>query len=1130
MPQLLDNSTNLPGQEARSVMGFLEQYANETGALKVVSGYVSISALARFHQTINRGVENFQLVIGDYAEQKNTRNRVLNIMIGGQASQLARIAQDAQQAIEFLEQEKVKVKTLQPNFCHAKLYLFEAKDKRHSFHVIGSANMTGAGLGFQTHNNLELSVASHSEGNDFGEAQEWFNLLWNRKECKEKIRNEEGIELTFKQYLVEEINKLVKPWEPKEIYYKVLFELFKHHLDELDFDESTKRDIRHLKHTKIWKTLFPFQQKGVLSLIRKVQRFNGAILADAVGLGKTYSALAVIKFFELSGYRVILFCPKKLSHNWKQHQKDQGSRFNTDQFEYFIAYHTDLQDNRLVRSEDTKIDKYLKRKAEQKLLVVIDESHNFRNDKYAKEDDETTRYQFLVEKVLKAKDEVKVLLLSATPINTKLLDVRNQFKLLCQGRDDGFASYEEMQSVRSLESQFRLAETRLNEWIKDENPAKTVFSLINKLPDSFFTLTDLLLVARTRDMVTKVETSLHFPDKKKPDNRFQKVLGLGKYTSYMSLIEDMNFKLHAYQPAKFTKEGKAKIKAKKKTEDNVQRQEYLVVMMFSLLAKRLESSWYAFYLTLNNMLAQHQRALLKIQLYRTNPEGDETIDNNPDKDPDLQVLLEEMEDESTTADLTLGKKKPLKISDIEDLDEFQKAIEADVMDMKRIMANLPVKWNKPANPILNGIDHKLESLIDLLQKKQKDPNPKVILFTTFTDTAEYLFAQLKAKGFKNIALVTGKGATIENESRIADFEPALQRFAPYTKLYKEMDWEDSFSTWGVTEIPDFETWKALVCQHEKDVAKKLESPIQILIATDCLSEGQNLQDSDMVINYDIHWNPVRLIQRMGRIDRLGSPNQTISGVNFWPGEDLEDYLKLRNRVEHRLASMLLVGGEVIEVSEKLAQLRSDNPLLPEQEKKMYSMMQETWDGIDAGPGTFGLNDLSLDAFRQELLEELNQERKKYEGMPNGVFSGVHLRQDLFVNGLPPGMIALLGYPRRLEMAEDWKYEEHYLAYADPAGKQHLLTRQESLQILRDHKMETTYLSEGLKKLNKKRLDELQGWMEGWMDRKSGRAGNDAVQGLFNVKPTIPKTAEDEALEKKFKLENFDLIAWMELNT
>ncbi|HOY97554.1 MAG TPA: C-terminal helicase domain-containing protein, partial [Catalimonadaceae bacterium] len=423
----------------------------------------------------------------------------------------------------------------------------------------------------------------------------------------------------------------------------------------------------------------------------------------------------------------------------------------------------------------------------------------------------------------------------------------------------------------------------------------------------------------------------------------------------------------------------------------------------------------------------------------------------------------------------------------------------------------------------------LDQLIELLELKKKQPNSKIIIFTTFGDTAEYLFEQITKRGFTGVAMVTGKGATVSGESRRPDFEPVLERFAPFTKLYKEKDWSNLYVEAGNLKDVDFESWKQVIEEHDQITARQLSKPIDILIATDCLSEGQNLQDADMLVNYDIHWNPVRLIQRMGRIDRLGSPNQEIQGVNFWPSQDLEDYLNLRNRVEHRLASMLLMHTEVGEVSDKLEQLKSENPLISVQEKKLYELMQESWDGIDAGPGTFGLNDLSLEAFRQELLDELNQERKKYEAMPNGVFSGVKLRNDLFVNGLPSGLIGLLGYPRRPDLSEDWKYDEHYLAYADQEGKQHILTRHEVLQILRSHKLEPIGLSDGLKSLQKSRLNELQGYLNVWMENKSGKSQFDLLESFKNPDFIPVKSEEERLLEEKFKLENFDLIAWMELN-
>ena len=364
-----------------------------------------------------------------------------------------------------------------------------------------------AGSGLKQTNNIELNIAETGNNNQYKELVEWFAALWVRPQAhKEKtLVAPDGTKtkIDFKQYLINEIERIFIKYTPRELYYKVLFELFGNQLLETENDPDFNRQIGRLENSVVYNTLYEFQKKGVLSLIRMLQKYNGAILADAVGLGKTWSALAVIKFFQRD-HEIVFLCPKKLEHNWLRYKKKQDSRFEKDEFEFAIRFHTDLHGDRLEKYTD-QADKYFTNS--KKKLFVIDESHNLRNDK-------SNRYKFL-EQILKENEDVKVLLLSATPINNSLNDIRNQFKLMVQGDVGG---YEETLGIRNLDYTFRTAQKVFNEWREEPNPRISDF--IKKLPANFFTLTDSLIVARTRKMIEGQQTGLTFPVKTKPVNLF----------------------------------------------------------------------------------------------------------------------------------------------------------------------------------------------------------------------------------------------------------------------------------------------------------------------------------------------------------------------------------------------------------------------------------------------------------------------------------------------------------------------------------------------------------------------------------------------------------------------------------
>lgn len=1122
---ILDNEN-----ENLKVYEWVSSYTDD-GKLDIVTGYFTIGALAWLSKEVNEKISDFRLVLGDIVNVDTEDNRPLDLLnenISIEAS--LKLSALSQEAVNFLKQDKVKAKTLEPNFCHAKNYLFnpKKKDDRNKYFISGSSNLTEAGIGLKQTNNIELNIAETGNNNQYKELVHWFESLWDRPQAhKEKtLLAQDGTtsKIDFKQYLINEIERIFIKYTPRELYYKVLFELFGTQLLETENDPNFNRQIGRLENSVVYNTLYDFQKKGVLSLIRMLQKYNGAILADAVGLGKTWSALAVIKFFQLQGREVLLLCPKKLEHNWRRYLKNQDARFEKDQFDYFIRFHTDMDDKRMRKYHDRADKCFVNDKPK---LIVIDESHNLRNDK-------SNRYKFLLDKIIKKNDDIKILLLSATPINNSLNDIRNQFKLMSQGSVDGF---NESLNVRNLDYSFRTAQKVFNEWRQDITPRISDF--IKKLPANFFTLTDSLIVARTRKMIEGEQIELSFPLKTKPVNLFVTPSQLGNFESFEELFDHFPPMLSGYQPSFYIEEKKTDEKSV--LHDERQRDRFLVKMMYILMVKRLESSWYSFYSTVKKIKDHHQNALDKIKLYQEGKANSQLAEKDEHlfEDDDLQDDFEE---------LTLGKKRKTNIADIDasgNLEAFKKDLKKDLdalghlfMNLQKFEDNIKKEIVLPNN--LKSKDDKIEALITQITKKrasgQNHNNPKVIVFTVYRDTAEYLFTQLKARGFDRLAMVSGSGSfTSDSDEETKNFEPILERFAPYTKLFKEREWDFHSSKLGIEAYQEWIEWTSVNSLQTYDIVQR---PIDILIATDALSEGQNLQDADMLINYDIHWNPVRIIQRMGRIDRLGSPNKKIYGINFWPSNNINTYLNLQERIEQRMAAMKLAGAEVDEsFSDSFQEMIQDESLDQRMKNRMMAQMQVSFEDLD-GEETFGFDDLSLERYRQDLLEEFNRDKGKYIRMPKGIYTGFRADKEICPE---KGLIALLGYPTKPSKALHHEYKVFDLVYINMKGELVLLNQKDVLDALTHHKNKDRFVPDTVDKGEENAIKELTQAIRGWLN---SQATDEIVQDDGTVKKVMGKEAKDlltklrkgdkNAINRlkeniktndKFQLDNFDLITW-----
>ncbi|MFN7502415.1 MAG: SNF2-related protein, partial [Dolichospermum sp.] len=788
----------LDNEKYRKVHEWMTKYTEE-GTVDIVTGYFTVGALAYLSQQINHKIAKFRLVLGDIVNLDQVENRPLDLLNENITIEAAlNLSLLAQEAVIFLRQDKVKVKTLEPNFCHAKCYLFEPlkDDDRNKYFISGSSNLTEAGIGLKHTNNLELNIAETGNNHQYKELVKWFDSLWHKPQAHQEktllLKDGTTEKVDFKQYLIHEIEKIFIKYTPRDIYYKILFELFGNQVLEIENDPDFNRQVGRLENTAIFTALYDFQKKGVLSLIRMLQKYNGAILADAVGLGKTWSALAVIKFFQMQGREVILLCPKKLESNWRRYKEDQASKFETDKLKFFIRFHTDMNSDRLNSYHD-RADKFFC--DDKPKLIVIDESHNLRNDK-------SNRYKFLVDQILKKNQDIKVLLISATPINNSLNDVRNQFKLMVQGDVHG---YDSKLGVKNIDYSFKQAQTIFNEWRRDTKPQ--IGNFIKKLSDNdFFRLTDSLLVARTRKMVEGQQTNLVFPTKTKPKNLFITPHQLGNFETFEELFDHFPPMLSGYQPAFYLDDESNQQKDAKKDilRDEKSRDRFLVKMIYILMVKRLESSWFSFYSTVEKIKNHHQNALDRIKAYQAskvktalleNDVYDLENDENDENDDDFTEAVEQY---------TLGKKRPIRIAEIDqagNLDKFKEDLKKDLDALDKLSVNLQkfhIKIDKEIKKPnqFKSCDDKLERLITEIIEKRKsganNHNQKVVIFTVYRDTAMYLFNQLRARGFDKMAIASGTGSYSDDSDRQESMEAILERFAPYTKLFCEKEW--SFSS------------------------------------------------------------------------------------------------------------------------------------------------------------------------------------------------------------------------------------------------------------------------------------------------------------------------------------------------
>ncbi len=839
-------------------------------------------------------------------------------------------------------EKNVAIRTVeQANFLHGKLYHIARPDGGGAA-LAGSSNFTRRGLGFGAAPNIELNLEVRNE-RERAALLCWFDEIWA----------DETLTRDAKQEVLAALARLGRAYEPEFVYYKTLFHVFEERLAERGEREGLLEGV-HLHDTEIWKALYEFQRDGAAGAVNRLLRHNGCIVADSVGLGKTWTALAVIKFFELRNERALVLCPKKLEENWLRYTSWAGYRnnpFEKDRLNYTVLAHTDLS---RYTGKAGAIDL-------EKLhwgafdLIVIDESHNFRNEGRDRRDEQgrivrRSRYNRLLEEVVKSGVRTKVLMLSATPVNTSLSDLRNQIYLMTEKNRDAFR--EEL-GIGDLQTLFGVAQKQFSQWEtrrrSDGNADKA--ALLESLGADFLALLDAVTIARSRDHVRRFYPGLEeliggFPQRAKPENLYPPT-DLEGAVSYDDLHERIGkFRLAVYMPSQYLKDTSALDEEKARLRfDQRDREHWLVAMMRVNLLKRLESSVHSFALTMGRILEKMDELDRRIEAWRKSGAAAE-IESLPDADEDDE-------------EFTLGKGRRYRLGEL-DLDAWQNDLRKDRRIFERLL--------RRAQQVTVERDVKLDVLKRTLERKaaaapaDKDgrPNRKALVFTTFADTAGYLYDNVEPWARQRLglcsALVTGGGAN-RSTARETEFIGILERFAPRAQQRKEAGEE-----------------------------------IDILIATDCLSEGQNLQDCDLVVNYDIHWNPVRLMQRFGRIDRIGSRNRQVAMTNFWPTADLDCYLDLKNRVEARMAlADVAATGRDDPLNDVIAASQSGGgPLQLElrfRDEQLQRLREEILDIEDAGGG-IAMSDLTLDDFIADLLQYVQQNRKQLEAAPFGIHAVV----------------------------------------------------------------------------------------------------------------------------------------------
>lgn len=939
------------------------------------------------------------------------------------------------------------------------------------------SGFTAVDLGYARGNAVSNFVNRFDEASHTQSYIQLFDTIWSDPARVEDVTDA----------ICDHIASVYQENSPERIYFIMLYNIFHAFLEDID-EDVLPNDRTGYQESLVWQKLFNYQRDAATGIINKLETYNGCILADSVGLGKTFTALAVIKYYELRNRSVLVLCPKKLTDNWLNYSTNlKTNPFARDRFNYDVLCHTDLS-----RTSGTSNGIPLNRVNWGNYdLVVIDESHNFRNNDAFKEKE--TRYQKLMNQVIRAGVKTKVLMLSATPVNNRFNDLRNQLALAYEGQSDILS--EKLNTTSSVEEIFRRAQAAFNRWSKLPPEQRTAETILTELDFDFFELLDSVTIARSRKHITTFYDMTdigHFPERRKPLSFRPPLTELSGTMDLNTIVAQLTLlKLSVYAPTSYILPSRlAKYEDLYDTDVSsgggklrqADRDKSLQALMTVNLLKRLESSIHAFRLTLGSLAENIRKTLDVVDSYRSGAGSGAVVDYADDIDA-LEAEDDELEGLGA---FRVGGKIRIDLSDM-DVPGFAHDLQADLALIDALQADMA--------RITPEHDAKLQHLKALLAQKLAEPinpgNRKLIIFTAFADTAHYLYDQLAAEALSQQKIhtgrVTGSDAPKSTLGKGYDFQTLLTLFSPRSKE------------------------KAAIMPDEP-------GEIDILIATDCISEGQNLQDCDFLVNYDIHWNPVRIIQRFGRIDRIGSPNAQIQLANYWPDITLDEYIKLKERVENRMiiADVTATGDDNV-----LTAKASDTAYRREQLRRLQDEVIELED-VRTG---ISITDLGLNDFRMDLLNYV-KEHGDLAAAPKGLHAVVPADPG---KGLEPGVIfALKAVGGDASANRQNRLHPYYLIYMGEDGS--VVADQTQVKRLLDlvrtaAKGVTAPVAEAFRPFNVRTADGQD---------MSGQSGllNGAIRAMIDAKEerdldSLFSTGTTTALSHTIRgLEDFELIAFV----
>jgi hypothetical protein len=962
----------------------LREWLTQGTNVDLVSPSFSLFAFAELRDALDR-VERCRLLLGE-------PDAILPGLLGGDADIVSRGALHGRW-LARLASDWIKKRA---EIRHARkappqsLILVDGKPSLHRA-MLGTCSFTTEGLGVTPGGRLGLVQATESDA-EAADFAEWFRSNWDDLEPNPSA----------KAHLLDVLDDVGSQRAPSLVYFQILYQMFKDLGDELD-EERIIKSATGIRNTVVWKKLFHFQRDGVTGAIDKLERIGGCIIADSVGLGKTFEALAVIKYYELRNDRVLVLCPKRLRDNWTLYKaNDRRNVLAPDRLNYDVLNHTDLsRDGGLSGDIDLSHVNWGNYD-----LVVIDESHNFRNKPTHKDRD--SRYDHLMKRIIQSGVKTKVLMLSATPVNNRLADLKNQIAFVTEGNDVALVA----NGIPSIEATIRKAQAQFNRWLElpegDRRPAR----LMDMLGFDYFKLLDMLTIARSRKHVQRyygIEETGEFPDRLPPVNIKADVDLTGEFRPIREVNNEIRrLTLGAYAPLRYVLPHKqaaydekysTKIHGGDRFFRQVDREESLTHLLRVNILKRMESSVASFSLTIGRQLADVDALLAKIDAH------DDSVDEIPIDDVDV--------DDPAFESLLVGRKVKVLLQDVDRVRWRQDLAE----DHKRLEALLLA-----ARLVIPKRDAKLAALRRVIADKVRSPineaNRKLLLFTAFADTADYLYRELapwaRAELGLHSAVVSGAGSNRTTLPGVrGDMSSILSAFSPQSK--------------------------------ERPTELAQEGEIDFLIATDCISEGQNLQDCDYLINYDIHWNPVRIIQRFGRIDRIGSRNAKIQLVNFWPNMELDEYLDLESRVSGRMVLLdVSATGE-----ENVIEFQAGNEMNDlEYRRAQLQKLQDTVIDLEDLSSGVSIADLTLNDFRIDLAGYLRANKGRLDSLPLGTYAVAETLGD-GETPIPPGVIFCLravGDAALAAAEPGYPLAPHYVVHVGDDGEM-LLPYTQAKQVL-----------------------------------------------------------------------------------